>query len=108
MKALVLVLLCLSLWRPTFSRPTWTQKSTAVEQRASRTADVTWDKTSLSILGQRVFIQSGEFHPFRLPVRDLWWVELFFATRGVARLMPPCCRRDVLQKMHAGGLNTVR
>lgn len=61
-----------------------------VEKRGttkSLTPDVTWDKTSLSIFGQRIFIQSGEFHPFRLPVRDMW--------------------RDVLQKMQAGGLNTV-
>jgi hypothetical protein len=48
---------------------------------------VTWDPYSLSILGQRIFILSGEFHPFRLPVPSLW--------------------RDILEKLKAGGLNTV-
>ncbi|KAM0747012.1 hypothetical protein T439DRAFT_340821 [Meredithblackwellia eburnea MCA 4105] len=48
---------------------------------------VRWDNVSLFIHDQRVFIQAGEFHPWRLPSRELW--------------------RDVLQKMHAAGLNTV-
>jgi hypothetical protein len=49
--------------------------------------DVEFDDVSLSLKGQRLFVQAGEFHPWRLPVTDLW--------------------RDVLQKMVAGGLNTV-
>jgi len=48
---------------------------------------VTWDETTLFINGQRVFLFSGEFHTFRLPVPDLW--------------------RDILQKVKAGGLNAV-
>lgn len=48
---------------------------------------VTWDSRSLKIDGARVFIWSGEFHPFRLPSPSLW--------------------RDVLQKMKAVGYNTV-
>jgi beta-galactosidase GanA len=48
---------------------------------------VTWDQYSLSLLGQRIFILSGEIHPFRLPVPSLW--------------------RDILEKTKAGGLNTV-
>ncbi|KAI6156505.1 glycoside hydrolase family 35 protein [Pisolithus thermaeus] len=52
-----------------------------------RTTDVLWDKYSLVIKGQRVFIHSGEFHTFRLPVPDLWL--------------------DILQKAKAAGLNAV-
>jgi len=48
---------------------------------------VTWDERSLKIDSARVFIWSGEFHPFRLPSPSLW--------------------RDVLQKMKAVGYNTV-
>ena len=48
---------------------------------------VGWDKYSFFIDGQRIFLQSGEFHPFRLPVPGLW--------------------KDVLQKMKAAGLNAV-
>jgi beta-galactosidase GanA len=33
---------------------------------------VTYDEHSLMIYGERVFIFSGEFHPYRLPVPDLW------------------------------------
>ncbi|EJD49636.1 hypothetical protein AURDEDRAFT_135665 [Auricularia subglabra TFB-10046 SS5] len=51
------------------------------------TTDVTWDPYSLSILGQRVFLHSGEFHPWRLPSRSLW--------------------RDIMQKAAAGGLNGI-
>lgn len=48
---------------------------------------ITYDERSLMIDGARVFIWSGEFHPFRLPSPSLW--------------------RDVLQKMKASGYNTV-
>ncbi|ESQ76146.1 beta-galactosidase [Asticcacaulis sp. AC402] len=48
---------------------------------------VTWDKHSLMIDGERVMIWAGEFHPFRLPSPSLW--------------------RDVLQKMKATGYNGV-
>ena len=33
---------------------------------------VTWDEHSLFVRGERIMIFSGEFHPFRLPVPDLW------------------------------------
>lgn len=48
---------------------------------------VSWDKYSLIVNGQRIFVHGGEFHPFRLPVPDLW--------------------TDVLQKYKAAGLNAV-
>ncbi|KAJ6509031.1 glycoside hydrolase family 35 protein [Mycena sanguinolenta] len=49
---------------------------------------VTWDPSSLSIQGQRVFILSAEFHPWRLPGNtDIW--------------------ADVMQKIKANGFNTV-
>src|SRR5437588_5313107 len=46
-----------------------------------------FDKYSLMIDGQRKFIWSGEFHPFRLPSPSLW--------------------RDVLEKMKAEGYDAV-
>ncbi|KAJ5291809.1 hypothetical protein N7478_001060 [Penicillium angulare] len=33
---------------------------------------VTWDEHSILVHGERLMIFSGEFHPFRLPVPDLW------------------------------------
>ena len=54
---------------------------------AANAHTVTWDKYSLKVDGQRVYLWSGEIHPFRLPSPDLW--------------------RDVLQKMKANGYNGV-
>jgi beta-galactosidase GanA len=51
------------------------------------TSAVTWDSHSLSILGQRTFVLSAEFHPWRLPNPALW--------------------ADVFQKIKASGFNTV-
>ncbi|TCD66865.1 hypothetical protein EIP91_000819 [Steccherinum ochraceum] len=48
---------------------------------------VQWDNYTLFINDQRVFLYSGEFHTFRLPVPDLWL--------------------DIFQKMVAAGLNAV-
>jgi hypothetical protein len=48
---------------------------------------VTFDHYSLIVDGKRVFIYSGEFHPFRLPSPDLW--------------------RDIIEKMEADRFNTV-
>ena len=48
---------------------------------------ITYDKYSLKIDGERQYIWSGEFHPFRLPNPDLW--------------------RDMLEKYKANGMNTV-
>jgi beta-galactosidase len=47
---------------------------------------VTMDGYSFKIDGDRIYIWSGEFHPYRLPSPDLW--------------------RDILQKMKAAGFNT--
>ncbi len=48
---------------------------------------ITFDKYSLMINGSRLFVWSGEFHPFRLPSPSLWL--------------------DILQKMKASGYNAV-
>ncbi|KAI1841888.1 hypothetical protein JX265_010802 [Neoarthrinium moseri] len=34
---------------------------------------VTWDQHSLFVRGERILFYSGEFHPWRLPVPDLWF-----------------------------------
>lgn len=51
------------------------------------TTSVQWDNYTLFIDNQRIFLNSGEFHTFRLPVPDLWL--------------------DIFQKMVAAGLNGV-
>ncbi|KAJ3785437.1 glycoside hydrolase family 35 protein [Lentinula aff. detonsa] len=51
------------------------------------TDEVSFDNFSLSLQGQRIFLHSGEFHTYRLPVPDLWI--------------------DILQKVKAAGLNGV-
>ncbi|KAI1789921.1 glycoside hydrolase superfamily [Ganoderma leucocontextum] len=48
---------------------------------------VQWDNYTLFLHDQRMFLYSGEFHTFRLPVPDLWL--------------------DIFQKMVAAGLNGV-
>ncbi|RDL39958.1 Beta-galactosidase [Venustampulla echinocandica] len=48
---------------------------------------VTYDEHSLMVHGERVYVFSGEFHPYRLPVPDLWL--------------------DVFQKVKALGFNAV-
>src|ERR1700751_269941 len=59
----------------------------AIAASPSTQHSITFDHYSLMIDGQRVFIYSGEFHPFRLPSPALWL--------------------DVFQKMKAGGLNKI-
>jgi beta-galactosidase GanA len=54
---------------------------------AAASHTITWDRYSLMIDGQRTFVWSGEFHPFRLPSPSLW--------------------RDELQKLKAHGYNAV-
>ncbi|KAF8994482.1 glycoside hydrolase family 35 protein [Cyathus striatus] len=56
-------------------------------KQLARTDDVQFDNFSLILRGQRVFLHSGEFHTFRLPVPSLW--------------------PDILQKVKAAGLNAV-
>ncbi|CAG9945472.1 unnamed protein product [Clonostachys rosea f. rosea IK726] len=46
---------------------------------------VQWDHYSYHVNGQRLFIFSGEFHPWRFPVPELW--------------------RDLLEKIKAAGFN---
>ncbi|KAJ3503067.1 hypothetical protein NLJ89_g8601 [Agrocybe chaxingu] len=53
----------------------------------ARTDDVKFDNYSLFLKGQRIFLHSGEFHTFRLPVPSLW--------------------PDILEKFKAAGLNSV-
>ncbi|KAF8968901.1 glycoside hydrolase family 35 protein [Flammula alnicola] len=53
----------------------------------ARTPDVQFDNYSLILKGQRIFLYSGEFHTFRLPVPSLW--------------------PDILEKVKAAGLNAV-
>lgn len=62
----------------------------AYERRNSTglTNSVTWDSHSLSIEGQRVFILSAEFHPWRLPGNPGLWADIF-------------------QKIKSNGFNTV-
>ncbi|KAG8932475.1 hypothetical protein FRC02_001099, partial [Tulasnella sp. 418] len=49
--------------------------------------EVSWDKYSLLLNGRRVFVWSGEFHTWRLPVPELW--------------------QDILQKLKASGVNAI-
>ncbi|RCI08598.1 hypothetical protein L249_4730 [Ophiocordyceps polyrhachis-furcata BCC 54312] len=58
-----------------------------VDKRAPLQNLVTWDDQSLFIRGERVFMFSGEFHPFRLPVPSLYL--------------------DIFQKIRALGFNMV-
>ena len=48
---------------------------------------VTWDEHSLYVNGERVFLYSGEYHPYRLPAPGQWL--------------------DVFQKIRALGYNGV-
>ncbi|KAJ3987841.1 glycoside hydrolase family 35 protein [Lentinula detonsa] len=50
-------------------------------------ADLQFDNYTLILKGQRVFLHSGEFHTFRLPVPSLW--------------------PDILDKMKAAGFNAI-
>ncbi|KAF9220869.1 glycoside hydrolase family 35 protein [Gyrodon lividus] len=82
------------LWSSSLSASTDIYGTRAVESTTAanltgngRTTDVLWDKYSLVIKGQRVFIHSGEFHTFRLPVPGLWL--------------------DILQKIKAAGFNAI-
>lgn len=51
------------------------------------TTAIEWDDYSFFIFGNRTFIQSGEFHMWRLPVPSLW--------------------RDIVQKAKSAGLNAI-
>ncbi|KAJ3543307.1 hypothetical protein NM688_g5870 [Phlebia brevispora] len=62
-------------------------RSEPPRQSTGLTDVVQWDNYTLWLQGQRVFLHSGEFHTFRLPVPDLWL--------------------DIFQKMVGAGLNGV-
>jgi Glycosyl hydrolases family 35 len=57
----------------------------AVFTASNSSSTVTWDKYSLSIDDERLFVFSGEFHYLRLPVPELWL--------------------DIFQKLRANGFN---
>jgi beta-galactosidase GanA len=79
--------------RPVTAAAVATTASTAVLAAPAGTAaastahQITFDSYSLMIDGTRLFVWSGEFHPFRLPSPSLWL--------------------DILQKMKASGYNAV-
>jgi beta-galactosidase len=60
---------------------------TLVFAATNSSSPVTWDKYSLSVNGERLFVFSGEFHYQRLPVPELWL--------------------DVFEKLKANGFNAV-
>ena len=60
---------------------------TGAATAATTRGAVTFDKYSLLLNDERIFVWSGEFHPFRLPSTALW--------------------PDILQKMKASGYNAV-
>lgn len=61
------------LWPQVVASPTPVTSRIVVRQDSDGLQDiVTWDENSLFVRGERVLFYSGEFHPFRLPVPDLW------------------------------------
>ncbi|MBV9449725.1 MAG: beta-galactosidase [Streptosporangiaceae bacterium] len=69
------------------TRPGLANATNAAQTARTAGHAITFDKYSLMIDGKRLFVWSGEFHPFRLPSPPLW--------------------RDILQKMKASGYNAV-
>jgi hypothetical protein len=63
------------------------QSAPATPAAGGRRHQITFDPYSLMIDGRRLFVWSGEFHPFRLPSPSLWL--------------------DILQKMKAAGFTAV-
>ncbi|KAI1091381.1 glycoside hydrolase family 35 protein [Rostrohypoxylon terebratum] len=47
-----------------------------IETRDQLEGLITWDKHSMIIRGERIFVFSGEFHPWRLPSPGLW-IDIF-------------------------------
>ncbi|KAH9838166.1 putative beta-galactosidase E [Teratosphaeria destructans] len=82
--SLVFILRLLLVGVDAFSVYDHTSQSSPTLQNQSL---VTWDEHSFMIRGERLFLFSGEFHPFRLPVPGLWL--------------------DVFQKIKAMGFNCV-
>ncbi|KAJ2913369.1 hypothetical protein MD484_g7048, partial [Candolleomyces efflorescens] len=67
--------------------PTQDEAPAGPVEASAITPDVQFDNYTLILKGQRIFIHSGEFHTFRLPVPSLW--------------------PDILQKAKAAGLNAI-
>jgi hypothetical protein len=82
-RAFVLFTLYIIIWNGILARAEtgWPIQSNGLQSK------IQWDHYSLIIDGQRPFIFSGEMHPFRLPVPELW--------------------RDILEKMKAMGMRAV-
>ncbi|MFG1877130.1 beta-galactosidase [Sphaerisporangium sp. NPDC049003] len=80
---LLAILLAAAALAVAFSVPTQPATATTV----AKMHQVTYDRYSLMVDGQRILLQSAEFHYWRLPSPDLW--------------------RDVLEKFKAAGFNAV-
>ncbi|KUI73723.1 putative beta-galactosidase E [Cytospora mali] len=65
------VLLGASLWG-SWASSILAGAPTALKRQNMLQNVVTFDEHSILIHGERLFLYSGEFHPFRLPVPDLW------------------------------------
>ncbi|KAJ7191330.1 glycoside hydrolase family 35 protein [Mycena pura] len=72
---------------PHVVQPTSILQSSLARTGNGLTQAVEWDSYSFFVLGNRTFIQSGEFHMWRLPVPSLW--------------------RDIVQKAKSAGLNAI-
>jgi hypothetical protein len=64
-----------------------TQNTTWPIHSSGLTSLVQWDHYSLIVNNERIFLWSGEFHYWRIPVPSVW--------------------RDLLEKIKAGGFNAV-
>jgi beta-galactosidase GanA len=69
-----------------FATPAFTQTSWPVHD-SGLTDLVKWDHYSLILKGERLFLWSGEFHYWRIPVKEVWL--------------------DILEKIKAAGFNAV-
>lgn len=61
------------VWQRVAAIPASVTQRLTVRQQSDEFQDIVkWDQSSLCIRGERILFYSGEFHPFRLPVQDLW------------------------------------
>ncbi|KAG6828113.1 hypothetical protein H0H92_009165 [Tricholoma furcatifolium] len=72
---------------PQTSSPPFAFRDTTFINSTGLTTEVGWDPYSFFVQGKRIFLQSGEFHTWRLPVPGLW--------------------NDIVQKAKAAGLNSI-
>src|SRR5688572_15652583 len=89
-EGIFLSIMFLALLKAVLALVTISVAGQSVQKRSSTglTDAVTWDSHSLFIQGQRTFILSAEFHPWRLPGNPNLWA-------------------DVFQKIKANGFNAV-